>query len=267
MRPAKTKIKKFRLDPKYVHHRSEGLTRRQNSGTKMLVIENGIRPDHAQKDNTNMARIQSESLEDLLRDVHSGRIRIPDFQRSLNPQEDWVRSLLASVSLDYPIGAVTLMDDVQERFASHSVPGAPAASWVGPARLLIDGQFRLAALYQALHAQARTPRHYYLDLDAWDREMPRDQVIVSRPGRDAGAGRLFPLRRVFGADTAPHGLPAAVRQAFRDYVVPVILVAPQTAWWTVRVHGGPDGPALSDRYFPDRLVPPRTRTEDAPTRR
>ncbi len=39
MRPAKTKIKKFKLEPKYVHHRSEGLTRRQNRGTKMLVID------------------------------------------------------------------------------------------------------------------------------------------------------------------------------------------------------------------------------------
>jgi hypothetical protein len=39
MRPAKTKIKKFRLETKYVHHRSEGLTRRQNRGTRMLVID------------------------------------------------------------------------------------------------------------------------------------------------------------------------------------------------------------------------------------
>lgn len=39
MRPAKTKIKKFRMDPKYVHHRSEGLTRRQNAGTKALVLD------------------------------------------------------------------------------------------------------------------------------------------------------------------------------------------------------------------------------------
>ena len=39
MRPAKTKIKKFRMDPKYVHHRSEGITRRQNAATKRLVID------------------------------------------------------------------------------------------------------------------------------------------------------------------------------------------------------------------------------------
>jgi hypothetical protein len=39
MRPAKKKIKKFRMDTKYVHHRSEGLTRRQNKGTRLLVID------------------------------------------------------------------------------------------------------------------------------------------------------------------------------------------------------------------------------------
>ncbi|MFC7623963.1 hypothetical protein [Microlunatus sp. GCM10028923] len=39
MRPAKTKIKKFRMNPKYVHHRSEGLTRRQNAATKVLIID------------------------------------------------------------------------------------------------------------------------------------------------------------------------------------------------------------------------------------
>jgi hypothetical protein len=39
MRPAKSKIKKFRMEPKYVHHRSEGLTRRQNAATKRLVID------------------------------------------------------------------------------------------------------------------------------------------------------------------------------------------------------------------------------------
>lgn len=39
MRPAKAKFKKFKLNPKYVHMRSEGLTRRDNGGTRMLVID------------------------------------------------------------------------------------------------------------------------------------------------------------------------------------------------------------------------------------
>jgi hypothetical protein len=39
MRPAKAKFKKFKQNPKYVHMRSEGLTRRQNGGTRRLVLE------------------------------------------------------------------------------------------------------------------------------------------------------------------------------------------------------------------------------------
>jgi hypothetical protein len=44
VRPAKTKIKRFKLETKYPHHRSEGLTRRRNRGTKTLVID---RPEEA----------------------------------------------------------------------------------------------------------------------------------------------------------------------------------------------------------------------------
>jgi hypothetical protein len=39
MRPAKVKIKRFKLETKYAHKRSEGLTRRRNRGTRMLVLE------------------------------------------------------------------------------------------------------------------------------------------------------------------------------------------------------------------------------------
>jgi hypothetical protein len=39
MRPAKAKFKKFKLNPKYVHMRSEGLTRRTNGGTRVLIID------------------------------------------------------------------------------------------------------------------------------------------------------------------------------------------------------------------------------------
>jgi hypothetical protein len=48
MRPAKAKFKKFKLDPKYVHMRSEGLTRRTNGGTRMLIIDR-IDPDEEHK--------------------------------------------------------------------------------------------------------------------------------------------------------------------------------------------------------------------------
>ena len=197
-----------------------------------------------------MTGIESEKLHDLLGDAHTGRIRIPEFQRELCLQDGWVRSLLASISLNYPIGAVMLLEAAELRFGSRSVPGAPA-SRTPPQRLVIDGQYRLAALYQALHPGSRPRRRYYLDLDGLDRDVPRDQVIVSRAGRDPVEGPLFPLWLAFAADTDRYGVPAGVLRAFREYVVPVIVLDADTARWTVRVHGGPDGPALSDRYFAD----------------
>lgn len=33
MRPHDGKLKKFKLDPRYPHHRSEGMTRRRNRGS------------------------------------------------------------------------------------------------------------------------------------------------------------------------------------------------------------------------------------------
>jgi hypothetical protein len=39
MKPAKAKWKRFKKEPKYTHHRSEGLPRRRNSGTRLQEPE------------------------------------------------------------------------------------------------------------------------------------------------------------------------------------------------------------------------------------
>ena len=55
MRPAKAKFKKFKLNPKYVHMRSEGLTRRTNGGTRELIID-PVDPDDEHKSKRRRAR-------------------------------------------------------------------------------------------------------------------------------------------------------------------------------------------------------------------
>jgi hypothetical protein len=50
-----------------------------------------------------------ESLSDLLRGVRDGRPPLPDFQQGWVWDDEHIRSLLASVSLAYPIGAVMML--------------------------------------------------------------------------------------------------------------------------------------------------------------
>ena len=50
-----------------------------------------------------------ESLLDLLQSVKQGKTQLPDFQRGWVWDDDHIRSLLASVSLSFPIGAVMML--------------------------------------------------------------------------------------------------------------------------------------------------------------
>lgn len=204
-----------------------------------------------------------DGLKELLEQVHDGRIQVPEFQRDSIAEDEWIESLIASVSLNYPIGAVMLLQagDSETRFGSRSVVGAPPAS-SGPEWLLIDGRQRITSLYQALMSGRR---RYYIDIDAClDPKVDRDQAVVSVPD-----GHVFPLHLVFGSDVErrrwqrgfiEHGSDKGMRErlmhrfdeevleVFDGYVVPTIVLGQETTRWSVRVHGGPDGRSLSDRF-------------------
>ncbi|MBL7496319.1 DUF262 domain-containing protein [Frankia sp. CNm7] len=171
-------------------------------------------------------------LEKLLRQVAAGQVQLPEFQRAWKWDDDRIRSLLATVTLDYPLGVVmTLETGGETRFrarALHGVPPGPAAA--EPEQLLLDGQQRLTSLYQALLADrpvdTEDSRHkaiqrwYYVEIDkAIDLSTDREEAIVSVPperviredfGRrvrtdlsttqgECAAG-LFPLNIVFDND-------------------------------------------------------------------
>ena len=134
-----------------------------------------------------------EPLERLLEEAHDGRIQVPEFQRELILKDEWMKSLLASVSLGYPIGAVTLLEAGNREMQFESSPIAdPPLSSREPERLLIDGRRRITSLYQALASgravQIRdgrdepVQRWYYIDIVAGlDPGVDRDQAIVSVP--------------------------------------------------------------------------------------
>jgi len=51
-----------------------------------------------------------QSLQDILRDIKSGKTQLPDFQRGWVWDDNHIKSLLASISVSYPIGAVMLLE-------------------------------------------------------------------------------------------------------------------------------------------------------------
>ena len=116
-------------------------------------------------------------LNDLLREIKSGEIQLPDFQRGWVWDDDHIRDLLVSIARSFPIGAVMLLETGGEvRFETRLVEGlevrVPNDRF--PEKLILDGQQRLTTLTQALAlgkpVQTRTSkgkkiqRYYYFNI-------------------------------------------------------------------------------------------------------
>ena len=187
--------------------------------------------------------IEKENLHGLLGEASDGSAQLPDFQRGWVWDDDHVCSLLASISLGYPIGAVMMLRTGGDglRFKQRAIEGAtpPAASAAD--RLILDGQQRLTSLFQSLRLNkpVRTrdqrgrdiERWYYIDMrQALDPLADREDAVVSLPadrqirrfGRDVIEDystsereyetMLFPLSKVFDPDEWMEGF-----QEFWDY--------------------------------------------------
>ncbi len=135
-----------------------------------------------------------EPLPDLLKQIDQNRLQLPDFQRGWVWDDDRIRSLLASVSLTYPIGAIMLLETHGNvaGFQARSVEGVLQKSSGEPEELILDGQQRLTSLYQALIRKGpvdttdlrgkNIQRLYFLDCDkALDPNADREESIVSVP--------------------------------------------------------------------------------------
>ena len=89
-------------------------------------------------------------LIELLEDCHRGKLQLPDFQRSWVWDEDRIKSLIASISRSFPVGALMALDTGGDvNFKPRPVEGAPVeAKNATPQSLLLDGQQRMTSLYQ-----------------------------------------------------------------------------------------------------------------------
>lgn len=134
-------------------------------------------------------------LDQLLHEAQTGKLQLPDFQRGWVWDDEHITSLLASISLSYPIGAVMTLQtgNPDVRFGPRLLQGVELADAVEPETLLLDGQQRATSLYLALKTRLPVPtrdarrrpmeRHYFADVKACiDPEGDREEAIVGVPG-------------------------------------------------------------------------------------
>ncbi len=133
-------------------------------------------------------------LHSLLLDCQKGHLQLPDFQRSWVWDEDRIKSLIASVSKAFPVGALmTLHTGGPVDFKPRPIEGAPpSAALASPQPLLLDGQQRMTSLYQVTLrnevVETVTPRKkkvkrwFYIDIQkAMDPAVDREEAILGVP--------------------------------------------------------------------------------------
>ena len=179
-------------------------------------------------------------LQELLERARTGQLQLPDFQRGWVWDDEHIKSLLASVSVTFPIGAVMLLQTGGEhiRFKPRPLAGADEALRAEPETLVLDGQQRLTSLYQALMSTSAVEtkdakgkpirRWYYLDMkQAIEPEADQEDAVLSLPEdrlvRAFGgkitldmttpeheyAAEFFPVNRIFDS--------AEWRQAYSEH--------------------------------------------------
>lgn len=135
-----------------------------------------------------------ESLAGILKEIDDGKIQLPEFQREWIWDDAHVGSLLASVSLSYPIGAIMLLQAGNEEiiFKTRLIHGVDQEKSRKPELLILDGQQRLTALFQALFSPCpvetkdirgkEIKRHYHVVIDEVVSDTgDREEVIISLP--------------------------------------------------------------------------------------
>lgn len=132
------------------------------------------------------------SLYEILKNIHEGKIQLPDFQRGWVWDDNRIKGILASVAKSFPIGAVMLLETGNNsiRFKTKVVEGAPESNGVKPELLILDGQQRLTSLYQSIISNRvvktrnskgyEIKRWYYIDMQkALDPVTDLEEAIFS----------------------------------------------------------------------------------------
>lgn len=190
-----------------------------------------------------MAKSHDTQLQDILRGIKNGTTRLPDFQRDWVWDDEHIRSLIASITSSYPVGAVMFLEYGGDglRFKSRTFTNVPDNNKT-PEMLVLDGQQRLTSVYCAMYSDLPVPTqtikkeevqlYYYLDIEKClvseaDRmdgivSIPSDKKVKEDFGRVVAMDlstrkgefdkHMFPLNIVFDSITLDER-----KDEYRDY--------------------------------------------------
>lgn len=172
-------------------------------------------------------RTAEPALKDVLDAIAKGETQLPEFQRGWVWDDMHIKSLIASLTLSYPIGAVMFLEAGGVPFKPRLFAGVTLQPAPAPKTFVLDGQQRLTSMYLALRSGqpvktktdkgAEIYRVYFLDMAmCLDPAADREDAIISVPdslkvtsdfGRKVDldlstpelqyAQRLFPVALVF----------------------------------------------------------------------
>jgi hypothetical protein len=131
-------------------------------------------------------------VKDILYSIAKGTIQLPDFQRGWVWDDFRIRSLIASITRSYPVGAVMFLEYGGDniRFKYRGFTGTSITTI--PEKLVLDGQQRLTSMFCPLFSRKVVEtmtekkqainRWYYLDINkALDPGTDRLEAIIGIP--------------------------------------------------------------------------------------
>jgi hypothetical protein len=184
-------------------------------------------------------------LAQLLNEAGLGNLQLPDFQRGWVWDDNHITSLLASISLSYPIGAVMTLQtgNPEVKFRPRPFQGVRLDSDIDPELLLLDGQQRMTSLYLALKSGRPVPtrdakgkelsRRYFADIAAClNPAADREEAILSIPGD--GLVKNFRGEVLLDVSTREKEIAAGI------FPLAIALDQPEAMTWLVQfLEGGP----------------------------
>ena len=110
----------------------------------------------------------------LLAELDSGQLALPDFQRTFVWAPDETRELLVSMIRSFPAGNLLFLQGGDATFKARAAEGAPPLPG-RPSHLVLDGQQRLTSLYQAIYGVGDS--RFFLDIGALLAGADVDQAV------------------------------------------------------------------------------------------